>query len=57
MPEVLEVFEVPEVLEVLEVFDLECIRGENRLFAGVDFRLAGGELLPADVVVANGRLP
>lgn len=30
---------------MLEVSDLECIRGEKRLFASVDFRLAGGELL------------
>lgn len=55
MPEVLEVFEVPEVLEVLEVSDLECIRGENRLFAGVYFRLAGGELLSLQGKNGSGK--
>ena len=30
---------------MLEASDLECIRGERRLFAGVGFRLEGGELL------------
>lgn len=30
---------------MLEVTDLECVRGERRLFAGLGFRLAGGELL------------
>lgn len=30
---------------MLEAIDLECQRGERRLFAGVGFRLAGGELL------------
>ncbi|MEI7611429.1 MAG: cytochrome c biogenesis heme-transporting ATPase CcmA [Betaproteobacteria bacterium] len=30
---------------MLEVSNLECIRGERRLFSGVGFRLSGGELL------------
>ncbi len=30
---------------MLEVLDLECVRGERRLFAGVDFELAAGQLL------------
>ncbi len=30
---------------MLEAIDLECQRGERRLFSGVGFRLAGGELL------------
>jgi heme exporter protein A len=30
---------------MLEAHQLECIRGERRLFAGVDFALAAGELL------------
>ena len=30
---------------MLEASNLECIRGERRLFAGVGFRLEGGELL------------
>lgn len=30
---------------MLEVSGLECVRGERRLFAGVGFRLDGGELL------------
>ena len=30
---------------MLEVCGLECVRGERRLFAGVDFRLQPGELL------------
>ena len=30
---------------MLEVSGLECVRGERRLFAGVGFRLSGGELL------------
>jgi len=30
---------------MLKVSSLECVRGERRLFAGVGFRLGGGELL------------
>ena len=30
---------------MLEVLDLECVRGERRLFASVGFRLQAGELL------------
>lgn len=30
---------------MLEASDLECVRGERRLFAGVGFRLEGGEML------------
>lgn len=30
---------------MLEVSQLECVRGERRLFAGVGFRLDGGEML------------
>ena len=30
---------------MLEVHDLECVRGERRLFSGVGFRLQAGELL------------
>jgi heme exporter protein A len=30
---------------MLEAVDLECIRGDRRLFAGLDLRLEGGELL------------
>ena len=30
---------------MLEAHDLECVRGERRLFAGVGFRLEDGELL------------
>ena len=30
---------------MLEVSGLECVRGERRLFGGVDFRLQAGELL------------
>jgi heme exporter protein A len=30
---------------MLEASNLECIRGERRLFAGVGFRLEGGEML------------
>lgn len=30
---------------MLEATNLECVRGERRLFAGVGFRLEGGELL------------
>ncbi len=30
---------------MLEADNLECIRGERRLFHGVGFRLEGGELL------------
>ncbi|MFZ2852960.1 MAG: cytochrome c biogenesis heme-transporting ATPase CcmA [Rhodocyclaceae bacterium] len=30
---------------MLEASNLECVRGERRLFAGVGFRLEGGELL------------
>ena len=30
---------------MLEASNLECVRGERRLFAGVSFRLAGGEML------------
>ena len=33
------------IYTVLEVFDLECIRGDRRLFAPVRFRLHAGELL------------
>ena len=30
---------------MLEASNLECVRGERRLFADVGFRLAGGEML------------
>ncbi|WP_300455084.1 cytochrome c biogenesis heme-transporting ATPase CcmA [Accumulibacter sp.] len=30
---------------MLEVSNLECVRGERRLFAGINFRLDGGEML------------
>jgi len=30
---------------MLEALNLECVRGERRLFAGVGFRLEGGEML------------
>ena len=30
---------------MLETFDLECQRGDRRLFAGLGFRLEAGELL------------
>jgi heme exporter protein A len=30
---------------MLEVRDLECVRGDNRLFTGLNFQLQGGELL------------
>ena len=30
---------------MLEASNLECVRGERRLFAGVNFRLKGGEML------------
>jgi heme exporter protein A len=30
---------------MLEASNLECVRGERRLFAGVSFRLEGGEML------------
>lgn len=30
---------------MLEASNLECVRGDRRLFAGVGFRLAGGEML------------
>ena len=30
---------------MLEVRDLECVRGDHRLFAGLNFQLQGGELL------------
>ena len=30
---------------MLEASNLECVRGDRRLFAGVDFRLEGGEML------------
>ena len=30
---------------MLEASQLECVRGDRRLFAGVSFRLEGGELL------------
>lgn len=30
---------------MLEAANLECVRGERSLFAGVDFRLEGGEML------------
>ncbi len=30
---------------MLEASNLECVRGERRLFVGVSFQLAGGEML------------
>lgn len=30
---------------MLEICDLECVRGDHRLFTGLDFSLNGGELL------------
>ncbi|MDA0190397.1 MAG: ATP-binding cassette domain-containing protein, partial [Proteobacteria bacterium] len=30
---------------MLEASNLECVRGDRRLFAGVGFRLDGGEML------------
>ena len=30
---------------MLDVLNLECVRGERRLFAGISFRLNGGEML------------
>jgi len=30
---------------MLEASNLECVRGERRLFAGISFRLEGGEML------------
>lgn len=30
---------------MLEIRDLECVRGDHRLFTGLNFSLAGGELL------------
>lgn len=30
---------------MLEIVNLECIRGDRRLFTGLNFELAGGELL------------
>lgn len=30
---------------MLEASNLECVRGDRRLFAGVDFRVEGGEML------------
>jgi len=32
-------------LPMLSVSQLSCVRGERRLFSGVDFRVADGELL------------
>lgn len=40
---------------MLEVSDLDCIRGEKRLFAGVGFRLAGGELLSLQGKNGSGK--
>ena len=37
---------------MLEAIELECIRGERRLFSGLSFTLGSGELLR--VVGANG---
>jgi heme exporter protein A len=34
-----------ETFCMLEALSLECVRGERRLFSGVNFRLEGGELL------------
>ncbi len=34
-----------EVRRVLEVRELECVRGDHRLFTGLGFQLQGGELL------------
>jgi heme exporter protein A len=33
------------VFRMLEVRDLECVRGDHRLFSGLSFELQGGELL------------
>ena len=40
---------------MLEATDLECVRGERRLFAGVGFRLGDGELLSVQGTNGSGK--
>jgi heme exporter protein A len=40
---------------MLEVSSLECVRGERRLFAGVGFRLGGGEMLSLQGENGSGK--
>lgn len=40
---------------MLEAVDLECVRGERRLFAGVGFRLGEGELLSVQGTNGSGK--
>jgi heme exporter protein A len=40
---------------MLEASNLECVRGERRLFAGVSFRLEGGEMLSLQGKNGSGK--
>lgn len=40
---------------MLEASKLECVRGERRLFAGVDFRIEAGELLSLGGANGSGK--
>ena len=40
---------------MLQASNLECVRGERRLFAGVSFRLAGGEMLHVQGANGSGK--
>ena len=40
---------------MLEASNLECIRGERSLFAGVGFRLAAGEMLSLQGSNGSGK--
>ncbi|MCM8600276.1 MAG: cytochrome c biogenesis heme-transporting ATPase CcmA [Candidatus Accumulibacter sp.] len=40
---------------MLEASNLECVRGERRLFAGVSFRLACGEMLQVQGANGSGK--
>ena len=40
---------------MLEVVDLECVRGDRRLFTGLAFSLKDGELLHLQAITAVAR--
>ena len=40
---------------MLEASNLECVRGDRRLFAGVSFRLTGGEMLQVQGANGSGK--
>lgn len=40
---------------MLEALNLECVRGDRRLFADLSFRLAGGEMLYLQGANGSGK--